>query len=106
MTEAEAREIVRKRANGRCEVCGGRGSEYSHRQRRSIQANRWDPANALLACRSCHARMHNSPQEARTVGWHVSIYEEPAQVPVLLSDGHYWLLDHEGGATEVVDPQP
>lgn len=99
MKETRARELVRKRANGRCEVCGGRGYEYSHRRRRSIREHSWCPCNGLLACRTCHARMHEGPVEAQVVGWHVSIYEEPATVPVLLAGGRYWLLDCEGGAT-------
>lgn len=99
MKETRARELVRKRANGRCEVCGGPGMEFSHRRRRSVREHRFCPCNALLACQSDHRRMHASPEEARSYGWHVSIYEEPATVPVLLAGGRYWLLDCEGGAT-------
>lgn len=103
MRETKARELVRKRANGRCEVCGGNGYQYSHRRRRSVPDHRWCPCNGLLACATCHVRMHQGPKTARTVGWHVSIFDEPAQVPVLLFGGRYWLLDCTGNATEVMD---
>lgn len=111
MDEAEkwARNTVAMRAHHLCEVCGGRGQEFSHRRTRAVRDDHlWCPCNALLSCHTCHATMHAGPVEARRVGQHVSRYiAEPATVPVQLSVG-WAMLDCDGGgrvvpAEQVID---
>jgi ribosomal protein L37AE/L43A len=97
-TEKWAREVVVTRAHHLCEVCGGMGYEYSHRQTKAVHAgHQWCPCNGLWSCRSCHGRMHAGPAKAREDGHHVSRFEKvPAVIPVLLSVG-WAILDCDGG---------
>lgn len=93
MSETTARKLVRERAKGRCEVCGGPGYEYSHRRRRNIRGHAWCPCNGVLSCRTCHAKMHAHPERARELGLHVSAFEEsPSEVPVTLLVGEVRLF--------------
>lgn len=100
-----ARMLVTMRAHHLCEVCGGRGYEYSHRQTRGVQAHRWCPCNAVWSCRTCHAGMHDSPVTARSQGLHVSQFApEPSAIPVHLSVG-WCLLYCDGGGDVLEDSQ-
>lgn len=102
-----AREVVYRRSRGRCEVCGGVGSEFSHRRTRAVRGKHQNsPENALWACRTCHARMHRNPEVARANGWHVSRYvDEPGTVPVWLPPRRGWfLLGCDGSMTRTVVP--
>lgn len=97
-----AREVVYRRSRGRCEVCGGVGSEFSHRRTRAVRGEHAHAAeNALWACRTCHDRMHRNPEVARANGWHVSRYvEDPGTVPVWLPPRSGWfLLGRDGSLT-------
>lgn len=91
---ATAREAVFARSRLRCEVCGGRASDYSHRRTRAVRGEHQHcPCNALAACRTCHRRMHDGPEAARFRGWHVSSAEaEPGSVPVYLPFRQGWFL--------------
>lgn len=111
MDDAEkwAREAVALRAHRLCEVCGGRGQDFSHRRTKSVHdEHTWCPCNALFACRSCHSTMHDGPVAARREGLHVSRFIDlPGTVPALLSVG-WAILDCEGGgrvipAEQVID---
>lgn len=92
-----AREIVFARAKDRCEVCGGRATDFSHRRTRSVKDEHTDsPENGLASCRACHAQMHRHPAEARRLGHHVSRYvPDPGKVPVHLK-GAWWMLSRDG----------
>jgi hypothetical protein len=92
-----ARTIVIGRANGRCEVCGGPGYEYSHRRTRSVGGlHQHCPCNGVWSCRTCHTKMHAGPEAAREKGLHVSRYVEvPAFVPVRFITG-WWMLRCDG----------
>lgn len=106
VSEESARRIVYERAGGKCELCGRRATEYSHRKARS-QGGKWSPTNALHLCHGCHAYCHAHPEEAYEQGWFVRSTGDPAAVPVrvtmwagvvlcLLSDwGGYDLIELE-----------
>jgi hypothetical protein len=103
--EQWAREAVRLRSHGLCEVCGGRGYEYSHRQTRAVGDHKWCPCNGVNACRSCHAAMHSSPGTARSEGLHVSRFaNDPSRIPVHLSVG-WCLLACDGGGKVLKDAE-
>jgi len=94
--EAAARDIVRERAGGRCEVripevCQGYHDNTHHR----LKAGRiWAPSNLLAVCGSgttgCHGWIEAHPAHGDG---------EPAHVPVFLRPvyGPWWyILDDEG----------
>jgi hypothetical protein len=102
MRETQARKLVRERARGRCEVCGGNGYQWSHRRTRSIRdEHTWCPCNGLLACSTCHMKMHMNPEWARERGLHVSSFvDEPGTVPVMLRS-FQWRLHCDGSFSPV-----
>lgn len=96
-SETQARQIVRQRSNGVCEVCAAaRATDYQHRKNRS-QGGRWAPSAALDCCHACHMRMHREVLEAVRHGWTVQSHSEPADTPVWirpwLGSGWYLLAD-------------
>lgn len=102
-----ARGMVFGRSLYRCEVCGGVGREYSHRRTRAVGGEHQHcPCNALLACSADHRRMHDGPEVARRLGWHVSRYvDEPGTVPVWLPPrGGWFLLGCDGSMTRTEAP--
>lgn len=83
MSEARCRKDVKDRSAGRCEKCGGHGSEVHHRKNRS-QGGGWDTANCVLLCRPCHHWVTVNPALARESGWAVARHDDPESVPVPL----------------------
>lgn len=70
---ASAREAVRARAKGWCEirvsgVCAGKGTEAHHRLRRS-QGGPDHPDNLAWSCDACHRHVHDNPEWAYRLGW-------------------------------------
>lgn len=68
-----AREIVRDRAKGWCEIrlggiCEGRGVQAHHRLRRS-QGGPDVPENLAWTCAACHAFVHAHPEWSYRAGW-------------------------------------
>lgn len=108
-SEEMAREYLRSRSRGVCEICGAaRATELSHRQTRAVSG--FCPCNAMHLCHLCHAdRVHAQPKMAMLYGWVVSRHLadgarlEPVWLPVL----DRWLrLDCFGGVHNAVDPNP
>jgi 5-methylcytosine-specific restriction endonuclease McrA len=50
----EVRPLVRERAKGRCEVCGGPGNQVMHAIKRDDEDYRWDLSNLFYGCDACH----------------------------------------------------
>lgn len=108
----KVKELVAKRAGGRCEMCGNPVSygyySYHHRRTRGMGGSK-DPAtnqasNLLLLCGTgttlCHGWITEFPKKAKAEenGWVVSRWAKPALVPVLVFSHapHKVLLDDDG----------
>ena len=94
--EVWARQVVRARSGGVCELgmCGGSPAwEWSHRVRRS-QGGRWEATNGLDACHDCHALITTHPWEcdAEGRGWAIRSTADPARTPVWRRGEWVWLL--------------
>jgi hypothetical protein len=113
--ERRARKLVKARGefdNVRvCELCfANRATNYQHRKNKAqcSTAEMWTPVNGLDVCGSgttgCHGWIHSNPTKARELGWMVGREEDPAEVPVLLCQYGWVLLDSDGG-WEPVNPE-
>lgn len=99
--EKRARQLVKARSGGRCEVgCHEPASDWSHRVARS-QGGPWCPSNGVALCAGHHRWLHANPAAARDqLGWRLRSTDKPAEMPVLLAGG-WVLLDEDGGWTQV-----
>lgn len=99
---AVTRELVRRRAGDRCEVCWYTtdGLQFHHRRPRGMGSSRKpetsSASNCLLVCRDCHAMIESQRTVARERGWLLRQRQTPNRVPV------WWnldwvLLDDDGG---------
>lgn len=90
---ASSREAVKKRSLGRCERCGGPGSQWHHRRSRSVvEEHRHDPCNGLWLCDTCHRWAHANPAWAMVEGLIVSrTNPTPGNIPVETLWGRVWL---------------
>lgn len=84
----DTRAAVRVRSGGRCEAplaadCTGTATDVHHRKRRRDGGHAI--TNLLDLCRPCHSAAHRSPAVARPAGIIVSVYEDPAEVPVVVA---------------------
>lgn len=94
------RPLLRERAGGVCEKCGGalgRGGDAHHRLKRS-GPERDVLSNLVMVCRGCHSWVHANPSQAREDGWILTSKQAPADVPVRFAQGLV-RLDDEGGVT-------
>ncbi len=85
-------DIIRERSAGRCEVCGGRGTNTHHRAGRGMGGSKDPrlglPSNLLRVCGSgttaCHGWVTEHPAVAYDLGLLVHRGHNPAEVPVQL----------------------
>lgn len=119
--ERAARDLVRARSGGWCEVripgvCLGRAANMHHRKNRS-QGGRADAANLVDLCGSgstgCHGALTDTQgrrAEYEAMGCIVASHDDPATVPVLIHNatiGHDWaLLGDDGCLTLAPFPEP
>ena len=54
-------QIIKARAEGRCELCHGEGRDSHHIQGRSPQVLRWNLDNGIFLCFRCHRLGVHSP---------------------------------------------
>ena len=54
----DVRKACRERAEGRCEYCGGKGTQLHHAVFRS-QGGQHTPENLILLCNACHKKAHS-----------------------------------------------
>ncbi len=99
--ERLARRLLRQRSGGWCEVDrAARSTDYSHRIGAGVGGT-WSVANAIAMCREHHTWLHAHPALARAGrGWRLLSTDVPVELPALLAGG-WFLLDVEGGATQV-----
>lgn len=111
-SEQRARQVVRERSAGRCEldvrnVCTGRATSWSHRQSRA-RRGLWTPANGIDACGSgttgCHGWVENHPTWAEAAGLSLpSWVTDPERVPAYVSwhglARAWWHLNLDGTLT-------
>lgn len=84
--ESDAKDEVKGRALGICEVCGLlAGHDYQHRKNRChcTADERWDVRNGLYVCgfgnlTGCHGIIHQNPRLAVVYGWTVPANMDPA----------------------------
>lgn len=104
MNETVARQVVRQRSSGRCELCATtRAASWSHRRSRG-QGGLWAPSNGCDLCgdgvRGCHGWVEANPRLAAAGGWRIRDRRTPDRVPVwldaALAGPGWWLLDDAG----------
>lgn len=91
------KDLVRTRAGGFCECCGGPcfvgAHAFHHRRGRGMGGSRDastnTPCNVVLICgrdnrSGCHGDVHQNPDQSREAGWLVRQGADPARVPILL----------------------
>lgn len=107
-----AKEIIRARSGGTCEICGmKRACDPSHR-RAAAHGGPWSGSNLLDACRPCHEGAENLPLDADAGGWRIVHRDTPpAAARVWLPAtatrlAGWWLLDDGGGVWETDGPVP
>ena len=86
---AEDRTAVFDRDNGQCQRCFQRGGHIHHRRRRGIRDSHTHcGCNTILLCGECHNWVHGHPEEARRLGFIVSVWDtNPGMIPVLDETG-------------------
>jgi len=92
------RELIRQRADNRCEVCGARMLTYGqihHRRPRGMGGTRKREAsslsNALYVHADCHARIESNRKRAAHLGWLVGWGRQIESAEVRLWDGWFYL---------------
>ena len=96
---AKVANIVRDRAQGRCEGCGAYAdTELHHRVFRS-RGGAHSPQNLIALCgwgnhTGCHGAAHSGRLGAAR-GWAVHSWHNPAEVPVWRFDAWWLLTDGE-----------
>lgn len=95
------------RSQGLCELCcdalgAGPGPiERHHRLKRRDGGDRL--SNLLYLHERCHQFVTEHPLESTPAGRIVRTGHDPANVPVWIN-GHWWLLDDQGGRTHTDPP--
>lgn len=90
--ETLARQVVRARSGGVCELDGRTpATEMHHRQNRS-QGGDWTAPNLLHLCSAHHLHITTHPQAAREQGWFVPSWIDPARTPVWIFGREFVLL--------------
>ncbi len=99
---ASVRRTIAERDLNRCAFCGSPldvGANAHHRKLRS-RGGMGDVANGILLCGSgttgCHGWVHREVEASTAMGYIVSRWGNPAEVPVWTWRG-WVLLDDEGG---------
>ena len=101
--------LVDDREMQRCARCGVVIWENGSRHHRKLRSRGGADAadNIILACGSgttgCHGWMHANPAEATALGYIVSRWADPADIPILHAL-YEWVLLKPDGTTKGVDP--
>lgn len=108
----EAKELMFQRAMGECEVqwpnvCVQTVDSYHHRRPRGRGGSRQEStarvSNGLAICRGCHSFIETRERgRAIELGFIVSQWGEPAQVPVFYRHEFWALLGDDGSVIREV----
>ena len=93
----EVYEAVMIRARLGCEAkaaytCTRRAEHWHHRQLRSRGGAHTVP-NGLAVCHACHEWIHQNPARATELGFMVSSWADPAEVPIVKPTGRFLLTE-------------
>ena len=105
----KTRELIRARAQDRCELCGisVQDAQIHHRQARGMGGSKdiesRSAANGLYLHDRCHERIERNRTEAYQNGWLVHKWENSERRAVKLWDG-WSVLAADGSLTPVVSP--
>lgn len=105
----KTRNVIRSRADNRCEMCGVRcdSGQIHHRQARGMGGSKdmesRSAANGLYLHERCHFTIERNRTEAYENGWLVHKWETSEDKPVLMWDG-WKTLGADGSLTAVVSP--
>ena len=99
MGEKRCRELVKRRAEQRCERCGRLGPTTVHHRKKRSAGGRWDPSNCVALCGHGTAGDHGwaeaNPNEAEAEGFHVRPWQIPENIPVIHAlYGRVYLLEN------------
>lgn len=93
----EVKQLILKRTAGRCDRCGLRADngQFHHRKPRRAGGTS-DPAvglpsNGLLLHPSCHDYVERKRKVAAELGFLLSAFQQPDEVPVYLWKGWHYL---------------
>ncbi|MEV8610195.1 HNH endonuclease signature motif containing protein [Amycolatopsis sp. NPDC051373] len=107
-TEEPCKKIVKKRSEGKCEICGIRPGQSVHHRRKQSQGGPWTPSNCLHLCGDgrgpdgCHGMVTNTRTQYYQYGFLVYSGESWINKPVLYR-GELVVLDDEGAWTPSLD---
>lgn len=102
-------ELVEKRANGYCEVCGlpALPSMALHHRKLRSRGGQDTVSNLLWVHHGCHNlktnSIHLNPERASHKGWMVGSWQEPRDTPCVRPDGSIVLLDDEGNVRVLME---
>lgn len=105
----EVREIIRKRAKDRCEMCGAITAYHQihHRRPRGMGGSKdpasGSPANGLWVHPGCHVKIESNREQAYEKGYLVRQGHDPSQIPVKI--GYLWYLLNNDGTMTPANPQ-
>lgn len=105
----KTRDLIRKRAKDKCEVCGSLAlyHQVHHRRPRGMGGTKdavaGCAANGVWVHPHCHAMIESNRADALEKGWLVSQSQDPRKVPFKKHDG--WAVLHEDGTYTMV-PSP
>ena len=99
-------EAVIARANGFCEVCGGRLAIGAlHHRKLKSRGGKDSVSNLIYIHHGCHNlntdSIHLNPEAATEKGYMVESWKEPHERPMLLPDGVWALLKEDGSITRL-----
>jgi len=95
-------QAVIDRAGGYCEKCGGVLSEAYNLHHRKLKSRGGKDAvsNLIVVHNTCHIRhkdsIHDNPVEAERMGFMCPSWRDPAEHPLIRSDGSIVLLLDDG----------
>jgi len=95
-------QLVQKRANGYCEVCGGVMHEQGalHHRKLKSRGGKDTLSNLIYIHHGCHNlktdSIHLNPALAESKGWMVASWQEPYETPFVMPDGGFALLLDDG----------